>query len=107
MGVSRLGLRGILGIPVKANIESGGKANGIPEFVDRPILFLRLQSFDHALPPHGHEFFHERLVQHEVGPPWSKYSAPRTLSWVKGGEPGGGGDKGTVSSEFFKIDFTL
>src|ERR1019366_1445561 len=76
-------------------------------FVDRSILFLHFQSFDHALQPHGQQLFHHRLVQHEVGPPWSKYSAPRTLSWVKGGEPGCGGDKGTASSEFFKIDLTL
>jgi hypothetical protein len=64
-------------------------------------------SGDHTLQPHGQQFFHHRLVQHEVGPPWSKYSAPRTLSWVRGGGPGCGGDKGTMSSEFFKIDFTL
>src|ERR1035438_9953091 len=77
------------------------------QLVDRSILLLRFQGLDHALQPHGQQFFHHRLVQHEVGPPWSKYSAPRTLSWVRGGEPGCGGDKGTTSSEFFKIDFTL
>src|SRR5271169_209194 len=62
------------------------------QLVDRSILLLRFQGLDHALQPHGQQFFHHRLVQHEVGPPWSKYSAPRTLSWVRGGEPGCGGD---------------
>jgi len=36
------------------------------------ILFLRLQRLDHAVQPHGQQFFDHRLVQHERGPPWAK-----------------------------------
>src|SRR5690348_15670598 len=56
------------------------------EFVRGTILFLSLERLDHTLQPHGQEFFQQRLGQHDLRPPWSKYSAPRTLSWVSGGE---------------------
>src|ERR1035441_3254785 len=42
------------------------------QLVDRSILLLRFQAFDHALQPHGQQLFHHRLVQHDVCPPWSK-----------------------------------
>jgi hypothetical protein len=27
-----------------------------------------IKAFDHAVPPHGEQFFHHRLVRHEFGP---------------------------------------
>src|SRR5208282_5216383 len=93
--------------PVPLLIDQQSEPFQKAQFVGSPVLLLRLQSFDHALQPHGQQFVHHRLVQHEAVPPWSKYSAPRTLSCVKGGGLGGGGDRGMASSEFFKMDFTL
>lgn len=59
-------------------VFTGGHRNGTPIVAAIGVFTLRL--VDHALQPHGQQFLHHRLVQHEVGPAWSKYSEPRTLS---------------------------
>jgi hypothetical protein len=59
-------------------IDQQGESFEETQVVDRSILLLRLQTLDHALLPHGQQFFHQRLGRSSLTINWIYSSSSRT-----------------------------